>query len=39
MAFAVAALQASGESRMKGAESVGVSYPGFFDDLERIVER
>jgi 3-phosphoshikimate 1-carboxyvinyltransferase len=39
MAFAVAALRASGESRMKGAESVGVSYPGFFDDLERIVER
>jgi 3-phosphoshikimate 1-carboxyvinyltransferase len=39
MAFAVAALRASGESDMKGAESVAVSYPGFFDDLERIVER
>jgi 3-phosphoshikimate 1-carboxyvinyltransferase len=39
MAFAVAALRADGECRMKNAESVGVSYPGFFDDLERIVQR
>jgi 3-phosphoshikimate 1-carboxyvinyltransferase len=36
MAFAVAALGAVGESRIRGAESVSVSYPGFFDTLERL---
>lgn len=39
MAFTVAALRASGECRLIGAESVGVSYPSFFEDIERIVER
>ena len=34
MAGAVAALAAAGESRMSGADSAGVSYPGFFDALE-----
>jgi 3-phosphoshikimate 1-carboxyvinyltransferase len=33
MAFAVAALLASGPSELAGAEWVGISYPGFFDDL------
>jgi len=36
MAFAIAALGAGGESRIRGAESVAVSYPGFFDSLERL---
>jgi len=36
MAFAVAALGAEGDSRIRGAESVSVSYPGFFDTLERL---
>ena len=36
MAFAVAALGAEGESIIRGAESVSVSYPGFFDTLERL---
>ena len=36
MAFAVAALGAEGESLVRGAESVAVSYPGFFDTLERL---
>jgi 3-phosphoshikimate 1-carboxyvinyltransferase len=36
MAFAVAALGAEGDSRIRGAESVAVSYPGFFDTLERL---
>jgi 3-phosphoshikimate 1-carboxyvinyltransferase len=33
MAFAIAALGASGPSRIMGAEAVAVSYPGFFDTL------
>jgi 3-phosphoshikimate 1-carboxyvinyltransferase len=36
MALAVAALGADGPSRVRGAESVAVSYPGFFDTLERL---
>jgi 3-phosphoshikimate 1-carboxyvinyltransferase len=39
MAFAIAALRAEGETRIHGAECVAISYPGFFDDLERLVER
>ena len=34
MAFAIAALGADGESLIRGAESVAVSYPAFFDTLE-----
>jgi 3-phosphoshikimate 1-carboxyvinyltransferase len=33
MAFAVAALGASGPSLITGAEAVAVSYPGFFETL------
>lgn len=36
MAFAIAALGASGPSLIEGADVVQVSYPGFFDDLERL---
>lgn len=39
MAFAVAALGAEGESEIVGAECVGISYPQFFDHLERITEK
>ncbi len=39
MAFTVAALVASGESQMEGAEYVNVSFPEFFAMLESIVER
>jgi 3-phosphoshikimate 1-carboxyvinyltransferase len=39
MAFAIAALHAEGETRIHGAECVAISYPGFFEDLERLVER
>jgi 3-phosphoshikimate 1-carboxyvinyltransferase len=39
MAFAVAALRAEGESVIHGAESAKVSFPGFFEMLEGIVER
>ena len=39
MAFAVAALRAQGESRIRGAEAADISYPGFFATLENLVER
>ncbi len=38
MAFAIAALGAQGPSVITGAESVAVSYPGFFDVLSTLVE-
>ena len=39
MAFAIAALRADGDSVIRNAECVKISYPGFFEDLERLVER
>ncbi|MCM3869709.1 MAG: 3-phosphoshikimate 1-carboxyvinyltransferase [Pyrinomonadaceae bacterium] len=39
MAFAVAALTASGDSEIAGAEAVAVSFPEFFTLLESLVEK
>ncbi len=39
MAFAIAALGATGPTRIEGADAVAVSYPSFFDDLERLAQR
>jgi len=39
MAFAVAALRAEGETKIQGAESTRISFPEFFEMLERVVER
>jgi 3-phosphoshikimate 1-carboxyvinyltransferase len=39
MAFAVAALAAHGPTIIRDADCAGVSYPTFFDDLERVAER
>ena len=39
MAFAVAALGADGGSKILNAECADVSFPGFFDVLEKVVER
>jgi 3-phosphoshikimate 1-carboxyvinyltransferase len=39
MAFAVAALGAEGETVIRDAECAGVSYPAFFEDLNRLAER
>jgi 3-phosphoshikimate 1-carboxyvinyltransferase len=36
MAFAVAALGATGPTEISGADVVAVSYPGFFADLDRL---
>jgi 3-phosphoshikimate 1-carboxyvinyltransferase len=38
MAFAIAALAGEGPSTIHGADAVGVSYPGFFETLERLVQ-
>ena len=39
MAFAIAALRAQGETLIRNSECVAISYPSFFEDLERVVER
>ncbi len=39
MAFSVAALRASGDTQIHGAESAAISFPEFFDFLDRITER
>jgi 3-phosphoshikimate 1-carboxyvinyltransferase len=39
MAFAIAALGAEGPTTIRDAECVSVSYPGFFDALEKIADR
>jgi 3-phosphoshikimate 1-carboxyvinyltransferase len=36
MAFAIAGSRAGGPVHITGADAVAVSYPGFFDELERI---
>jgi 3-phosphoshikimate 1-carboxyvinyltransferase len=38
MAFAVAALRAEGESTILGADAAGVSYPTFFEELQRVTK-
>jgi 3-phosphoshikimate 1-carboxyvinyltransferase len=37
MAFAVAALAAQAPSRIEGSDAVVISYPGFFDTLQRLL--
>jgi 3-phosphoshikimate 1-carboxyvinyltransferase len=37
MAFAIAALAARAPSRIDGSDAVGISYPGFFDTLDRLI--
>ncbi len=39
MAFSVAALRAEGETLIQGADSAAISFPEFFDLLDRIAER
>jgi 3-phosphoshikimate 1-carboxyvinyltransferase len=39
MAFAIAALRAEGETRIHDPACVAISYPGFFADLDKVVER
>jgi 3-phosphoshikimate 1-carboxyvinyltransferase len=39
MAFAIGALKAEGETVIRNSECVAISYPGFFTDLEALLER
>ncbi|HEX8711851.1 MAG TPA: 3-phosphoshikimate 1-carboxyvinyltransferase [Terracidiphilus sp.] len=39
MAFAVAALRAEGDTLIQGAESAAISFPEFFELLDRVAER
>jgi len=39
MAFSVAALRAEGDTLIQGAESASISFPEFFDLLDRVAER
>lgn len=39
MAFAIAALRADGDTKIRGAESASISYPAFFSTLEELVQR
>ena len=39
MAFSVAALRAEGETLIQGAEAAAISFPEFFDLLNRVAER
>ena len=39
MAFAIAALRAEGETVIRSPECVAISYPGFFEDLDKVAER
>lgn len=39
MAFSIAALRAEGETLIRGAEAASISFPEFYDLLDRITER
>ncbi len=39
MAFAIAALRASGDTEIEGAEAAAISFPEFFDHLESLSQR
>ena len=39
MAFAIAALRAEGDTLIHNSECVAISYPSFFADLEKVLER
>ena len=39
MAFSVAALRATGDTLIRGAQSAAISFPEFFDLLDRVAER
>jgi 3-phosphoshikimate 1-carboxyvinyltransferase len=39
MAFAIAALAATGKTTIRDSDCVAVSFPGFFTTLDRVIER
>lgn len=38
MSFAVAAMNANGETEIKGAECVDISYPNFYSDMNKLIK-
>ena len=38
MSLAVAAMNAEGETEITGAECVDISYPGFYEDMRKLVK-
>jgi len=38
MAFSIAGLRAEGETMIRGSECAAISYPAFYDTLERLIE-
>ena len=38
MTFAITALASDGETSIKGADCVKISYPGFYEDLTRLAK-
>ena len=38
MSFAAAAMNAEGETEITGAECVDISYPGFYEDMRKLVK-
>ena len=38
MSFAVAAMNADGETEITGADCVDISYPGFYEDMRKLVK-
>ena len=38
MSFAVATMNAEGETEITGAECVDISYPGFYEDMRKLVK-
>jgi 3-phosphoshikimate 1-carboxyvinyltransferase len=39
MAFAIAALRAEGDTLIHNSECIAISYPSFFADLEKLLDR
>ena len=39
MAFSIAALRATGDTEIQGADAASISFPGFFTELDRLAQR
>ena len=39
MSFAIAAMNADGDTEITGAECVDISYPGFYEDMKSLAKR
>ena len=39
MSFAIAAMNADGDTEITGAECVDISYPGFYEDMKSLAKQ